>query len=113
MKKSLMHTLIVAMAATAPIAALAQADATAPATRAQVKHELVQLENAGYSPLGSSVDYPSALQAAEARSAAQAGDAVATTYGGQTAGSSAAGSRSSAPAKSLYLDNAGSLYVGD
>lgn len=112
MKKPLMQAIVIAVAATAPLAAIAQESTSAPATRAQVERELVQLENAGYSPVDSNIDYPSALQAAAARSGTQAPDAVTTTYGGKAAGSSAAGSRA-APAKSLYLDNADSLYVGD
>ncbi|HTH73855.1 MAG TPA: DUF4148 domain-containing protein [Trinickia sp.] len=115
MKKSLKHAIVVALAATAPLAALAQANTPAPATRVEVQHELVQLENAGYSPAGGNIDFPDGVQAAEARSETPARNAVTTTYGGRAAGSSAAGLRATppAPAKSLYLDDADSLYVGD
>jgi len=113
MNKMLMQTIVIAIAATAPIVALAQVHSTAQVTRAQVKDELVQFERAGDSPLSSNVDYPGSLQAAQAHAGAQANDAEATTYGGKPAGSTEAGSRAAAPAKSLYLDDAGSLYVGD
>ncbi|MDG0027278.1 DUF4148 domain-containing protein [Trinickia sp. Y13] len=113
MKNTLMQTIVIAIAATAPIVALAQTQGPAPVTRAQIKSALVQLERSGYSPLGSNIDYPGDLQSAEARAGAQANDAEATTYGGKPGGSTEAGSRAAAPAKSLYLGNAGSLYVGD
>jgi len=113
MKNMLMQTIVVAIAATAPIVALAQVHSTAQVTRAQVKDELVQFERAGDSPLSSNVDYPGNPQAAEARAGVQANNAEATTYGGKPGGSTEAGSRATAPAKSLYLENAGSLYVGD
>jgi hypothetical protein len=113
MKNTLMQTIVVAIAATAPIVALAQAQGPAQVTRAQVRSELVQWEQSGYSPLGSNIDYPGNPQAAEARASVQANNAEATTYGGKPGGSTEAGSRAAAPAKSLYLENAGSLYVGD
>jgi len=118
MNKMLMQTIVIAIAATAPIVALAQAQGPAQVTRAQVtraqvKSELVRLEQSGYSPLGSNIDYPGNPQAAEARAGVQANNAEATTYGGKPGGSTEAGSRAAAPAKSLYLENAGSLYVGD
>jgi hypothetical protein len=39
----------------------------APVTRAQVRQELVQLEEAGYHPSVSSLHYPDEIQAAQAR----------------------------------------------
>jgi hypothetical protein len=39
----------------------------APMTRAQVRAELVQLENAGYYPSASKLHYPDDIQAAQAR----------------------------------------------
>ncbi|MGN6315710.1 DUF4148 domain-containing protein [Trinickia sp.] len=112
MKKYLTHTIVIAAAA-APIIALAQQSAPVPATRAQVKNDIIRLEGAGYSPAGSNIDYPGAVQAAEARTAEQTREAVTTTYGGKAAGSTASGSRAPASPKSLYLENANSLYVGD
>lgn len=72
-----------------PLAALSQTDA-AP-TRAAVRAELQQLEQAGYDPAkGEDPSYPSDIQAAEARVSAQN---HATAYGGVTSGESASGSR--------------------
>lgn len=114
MKKSLMQAIVVAAVATASVVSFAQENA--PVTRAQVKSEIAQLEKAGCSPAGSNIDYPTQLQAAETRIGKETGSAVTTAYGGSTvAGATETGSRGSlsARAKSLYLDNANSLYVGD
>ncbi|SAL05284.1 purine nucleoside phosphorylase [Caballeronia calidae] len=55
----------------APTFVFAQSQ-NAPLTRAQVKAELVQLEQAGYSPAtGEQANYPADIQAAEAKVAAQ------------------------------------------
>ncbi|WP_433706588.1 DUF4148 domain-containing protein [Paraburkholderia sacchari] len=59
-------------------------------TRAQVRAELVDLENAGYHPGdGDSTDYPVEIQAAEARVAAQ--HAAQNAMGGVTGASTASG----------------------
>jgi hypothetical protein len=66
-----------------PVASFAQ---NQPVTRAQVRAELIQLEKAGYNP--STVNrskYPTDIQAAEARVAAQNG---ATSYAPAVSGSS-------------------------
>jgi hypothetical protein len=69
-----------------PVTALCQTDA-AP-TRAQVRAELQQLEQAGYDPAkGEDPSYPTDIQAAEARVSSESG------YGGVTSGASASGSR--------------------
>ncbi|MFT4437094.1 DUF4148 domain-containing protein [Caballeronia sp. 15715] len=52
-----------------------------PVTRAQVRADLIQLENAGWRPNSQDAYYPSDIQAAEAR--VHSGDA-ATGYGGAT-----------------------------
>ncbi|MFM0327596.1 DUF4148 domain-containing protein [Caballeronia glebae] len=86
----------------APITSFAQSSNT-PVTRAQVKNELVQLERAGYRP--NKVKYPADIQAAEARVAAQGGQAVSarTDVGGTSDGSSQAGNHSPANHRhSLY-----------
>jgi hypothetical protein len=113
MKKSLMQAIVIAVVATAPVVSFAQVGASV--TRAQVKREIAQLEQFGYFPAGSDIDYPTRSQAAEARVGDENDSVVTTTYGGKVAGASEAGSRASSPehAKSLYLDNANSLYVGD
>lgn len=87
--KSLIKSVVIALAVAAPVASFAQSNA--PVTRAQLRAELVQLEKAGYNPVSDRVDYPARLQAAEARVAAQNVDAQA--YGGTVAGSSQSGQR--------------------
>jgi nucleoid-associated protein YgaU len=68
--KSLIQAVVVAAALAAPVVVFAQANA--PVTRAQVRAELVQLENAGYHPGdGDQTTYPAQIQAAEAKVAAQ------------------------------------------
>ncbi|MFB9127623.1 DUF4148 domain-containing protein [Paraburkholderia dipogonis] len=112
MLKSLVQAIVIAVAITAPIVTFAQE--SAPITRAQVKGEIAQLENFGYSSTGSDIDYPSRLMAAEARRGVQGGSAVTEAYGGKATGSIEAGSRDAgAHTKSLYLENSDSLYVGD
>jgi len=54
--------------ASAPLASFAQStQASAGVTRAQVRAELAQLEEAGYTPGADAYDYPDNLLAAEAR----------------------------------------------
>jgi hypothetical protein len=57
-----------------------------PMTRAQVRAELVQLENAGYRPNASKLNYPVEIQAAEARVAAKNEAAGSPTCGTSQAG---------------------------
>jgi len=52
-----------------------------PVTRAQVRADLIQLENAGWRPNSQDAFYPNDIQAAEAR--VHSGD-IATGYGGTT-----------------------------
>ncbi|MFL9964916.1 DUF4148 domain-containing protein [Paraburkholderia sediminicola] len=86
--KSLIQAVVVAAALAAPVAVFAQSNA--PVTRAQVRAELVQLEQAGYNPAhGEDPYYPADIQAAEAKVAAQNG--AASGYGGVVSGSSDAG----------------------
>jgi type II secretory pathway pseudopilin PulG len=77
----------------APAFAFAQ-DQSAPLTRAQVKAELVQLEQAGYSAAsGENANYPVDIQAAEAKVAAQQNmNETNRAYGGTHASGSASGS---------------------
>ncbi|MGF6724542.1 hypothetical protein P3T43_003910 [Paraburkholderia sp. GAS41] len=87
--KSLIQAVALAAALAAPIASFAQSNE--PLTRAQVRAELVQLEQAGYNPTrGADPYYPADIQAAEARVAAQNG--ATSGVGGTLSGSSAAGS---------------------
>ncbi|MBN3811742.1 DUF4148 domain-containing protein [Paraburkholderia sp. Ac-20347] len=88
--KSLVQVAAVALALTLPVASFAQSNGGL--TRAQVRAELVQLEQSGYRPGdGDNAHYPEAIQAAEAKVAAQN-----SAVGGAAAGSSAAGGRAQA-----------------
>ena len=68
--KSSIYSVIAALALTAPVASFAAQQANAPVTRAQVKAELAELEQAGYNP-GDWANYPENLQAAEQKVAAK------------------------------------------
>lgn len=99
------QSLLVAAAVALP--ALSFAQSNQPLTRAEVRAQLVELEQAGYNPAGDQTQYPQNLERAEARLNAQKGIA-ATSYGPATAGTSAAGSASTnATADVIGL---GSLY---
>ena len=79
-------TIIVAAALAIPaVSSFAQSQSL---TRAQVKADLVQVERAGYNPSMDRTTYPAAIQAAEAKVAAQNGQ---TSYGGVADTSSASG----------------------
>ncbi|MEA3118113.1 MAG: hypothetical protein QOI13_1383 [Paraburkholderia sp.] len=67
-----MKSLIAAVAVAAfAVPVMSFAESNTPVTRAQVRAQLVELENAGYNPAGEHLYYPVDLQAAEARVAAQ------------------------------------------
>ncbi len=88
--KTLIQAVAVAVAIAAPLSSFAQSNA--PVTRAQVRAELVQIEQAGYHPApGRDPYYPQDIQAAEARVAAQHSAIVNTSYGASTNGSSQSG----------------------
>ncbi|WP_168787843.1 DUF4148 domain-containing protein [Paraburkholderia aromaticivorans] len=105
--KSLVQAIVVAAALAAPVAVFAQSNQ--PVTRAQVRAELVQLEQAGYHVGdGDNAHYPDAIQAAEGKVAAQNG--AASGYGGVMSGSSASGAPTVRPAandgmKPIYFGN--------
>ncbi|MGF6754462.1 DUF4148 domain-containing protein [Paraburkholderia sp. GAS334] len=104
--KSLMFAVFAASVLAAPVVSFAQSDA--PVTRAQVRTELKQLEEASYNPArGEDPNYPADIQAAETRAAAQNG---APAYGGIVSGTSASG----APAIShpASADEMNKLYFG-
>ncbi|BCF91150.1 MULTISPECIES: DUF4148 domain-containing protein [Paraburkholderia] len=93
--KSLGQFVIVAALVSAPLSAFAQSNQ--PVTRAQVREELVQLHNTGYSPLDDRNSYPTHIQAAEARLAAQqAASTQQSGVGGAANGVSQAGVRADA-----------------
>ena len=102
----LVQSLIVAAAFAIPaVSSFAQSDA--PVSRAQVRAELVQLEQAGYQPgAGDQATYPVQIQAAEARVAAQ--NNANSSYGGVAGGSSASG----ASVKPVANIGAESIYFG-
>ncbi|MFM0504480.1 DUF4148 domain-containing protein [Paraburkholderia caffeinilytica] len=85
--KSLIKAVAVALVLAAPVASFAQSNQ--PLTRAEVRAQLIQLEQAGFHPGISDPYYPANIQAAEARVAAQNADT--SGVGGVVSGSSAAG----------------------
>jgi opacity protein-like surface antigen len=99
--KSLIKAVAIAALLAAPVASFAQAADTTqqPMTRAEVKNQLIQLEQAGYNPArADDATYPADIQAAEQRVQAEnppvAQNSVADTsgYGPATSGTSASGS---------------------
>ena len=82
MKKALVCLALAAGALAAPVLSFAQSNA--PVTRAEVRADLVRVEQAGYNPArGNDNNYPDDIQAAEAKIAAQSGQQQATqAYGG-------------------------------
>jgi hypothetical protein len=102
--KALIYAALVAGVLTAPAISFAQ-DATAPLTRAEVRADLVRVEQAGYRPGADDVYYPADIQAAEARLHAQ--DVTAprnTDVGGASDGSSQAGApTTTAGTRSIYF----------
>ncbi|MEX3937083.1 DUF4148 domain-containing protein [Paraburkholderia phymatum] len=90
--KTFAKAFVIAALISAPLAAFAQT--SQPVTRAQVREELVQLHNVGYSPLDDRNSYPVHIEAAEARLAAQnAASAQKSGYGAASDGSYQAGVR--------------------
>jgi len=86
--KSLIKAVAIAVVLAAPVASFAQSNQ--PLTRAEVKAQLVQLEKAGYNPaLVNDAAYPSDIQAAEARVAAE--NSATRGVGGAVSGSSDSG----------------------
>ncbi|WP_084675954.1 DUF4148 domain-containing protein [Caballeronia insecticola] len=89
MLKSITATLVFASAAIAPT--LAHADEASGLTRAEVKAELVQLEQAGYNPSSDHATYPSNILAAQERLRTQREEAGATAVGGVSGDTSSSG----------------------
>lgn len=86
-----LKTAALALALAAPALSFAQPSSDTSITRAQVRDELIQLEQAGYQP--SKNRYPANLQAAEARIAPMNGGADMSGYGGTTGGAMQSGQR--------------------
>jgi hypothetical protein len=99
--KSFFQAVAIAAVLAAPVTSFAQSNPTI--TRAQVRAELVQVEQAGYSPShGRDPYYPSDIQAAQARVASQNGgaQAAATGFGPGASGTSQTGQRAEVRASS-------------
>ncbi|SIT39714.1 conserved exported hypothetical protein [Paraburkholderia ribeironis] len=96
--KSLIKAVAIAAVLAAPVASFAQSSQQ-PVSRADVRNELIRLQQAGYNPAASNdVSYPADIQAAERRIDAQnpamaQTEPVANTsgYGAPMSGSSEAG----------------------
>jgi hypothetical protein len=109
--KSLIKAVAIAAVLAAPVASFAQSNQ--PVTRAEVRQQLAQLEQAGYSPAsGNDPEYPSNIQAAEQRvqaqnpAVAQTQEPVADTsgYGGVANGASQSGAARAMPQQqSVYF----------
>ncbi|WP_027801813.1 DUF4148 domain-containing protein [Paraburkholderia dilworthii] len=96
--KSLIKAVALVVVLAAPLASFAQSEQ--PLTRAEVKAQLKQVQQAGYNPAAAvDANYPADIQAAEARIAAQNAIAQSDTtgYGSTALGSSQAGA--AAPAQ--------------
>ena len=104
MKNPILAAVLVAASATVATSAFAggynatpavtPTQANQPLTRAQVRAQLVEIEQAGYQPYrGTDTDYPADVQAAQARISAQHATAQADTsgFGAATQGTSQAG----------------------
>ncbi|WP_133645384.1 DUF4148 domain-containing protein [Paraburkholderia flava] len=111
--KTFIKAALIATVLAAPVASFAQS-ADQGLTRAQVRSELIQVEQAGYNPAQSSdAQYPANIQAAEHRVDVQSGIAqaqlpVADTsgYGSSTNGSSQSGAvQPASPQRSIYFGN--------
>jgi hypothetical protein len=77
--KSFICTVFAAAVLAAPTLSFAQVS-NAPVTRAEVKADLVQVEQAGYNPARNDLNYPADIQAAEAR--IHTSSTADTSYGG-------------------------------
>ncbi|MGO4157284.1 DUF4148 domain-containing protein [Cupriavidus sp. YAF13] len=74
--KAIVRTVLLSCALAVPALSFAQSE-PAPLTRAEVRADLIRLEQAGYQPgRGDDATYPQDIQAAEAKVAAQAAAAA-------------------------------------
>ncbi|WP_028221133.1 DUF4148 domain-containing protein [Paraburkholderia oxyphila] len=116
MSRLLLSVLVAASAVAVPAYSFAQS--TQPLTRAEVRADLVRVEQAGYSPgRGDDINYPADIQAAEVKVAAgqYAQNSAQTDMGGVPMQStSAAGSRTRMPAQSNCVGPASfcTIYFG-
>lgn len=89
--KRAIQAILMAAVLTAPALTFAQSN-NGPLTRAQVKAELAQLENAGYNPASKGLHYPDDIQAAEAKLNTQSN----TAYGGVASSTTGTGGTANA-----------------
>jgi hypothetical protein len=103
------QSLLVAAAVAFP--ALSFAQTNQPLTRAEVRAQLVQLENVGYNPASDQAQYPKNIEAANARLSAQE-DLASSSYGPSIAGISESGAATHAAshAAAASVTGLGSLY---
>ncbi|WP_083266012.1 DUF4148 domain-containing protein [Burkholderia lata] len=87
---NLIRAVLLSCALSAPIAAFAQT-ADHALTRADVRADLVRVEQAGYRPISNDPNYPEDIQAAEAKVAAQPSQSVAARPAAAFAQASASG----------------------
>jgi hypothetical protein len=113
MFKTLIPAIVIASAMAAPTLASAQDNNGSEVTRAQVRGDLIQMEQAGYKPGADRTTYPAPEQAAEQRVEAQKG-VEATSYGSSMSGTSASGAptvsmapadMTHTPGRSLYSNH--------
>ncbi|HEY1996352.1 DUF4148 domain-containing protein [Paraburkholderia sp.] len=107
--KSVFSAVVIAAVLATPVAAFAQSDSNQPMTRAQVRAQLDQLEQAGYKPSGDKVTYPAAIQAAQARVSGQNASAQANISG---YGAPGAGSVDFGAARPVQTSGPGTVYFG-
>ncbi|MEA3118540.1 MAG: hypothetical protein QOI13_1810 [Paraburkholderia sp.] len=107
--KSLIYAVAAASVLSMPLVSFAQVESNQPLTRAQVHADLVKVEQAGYQPAGSTLNYPANIQAAEQRVALQEGAAAADNGG---VGGAAATAQSGAPSRPMNVDGVHPLYFG-
>lgn len=99
----------VVVAALLAVPALSFAQSNQPLTRAQVRAELVQLQQAGYNPASDNTQYPKNIEAALSRI-----NVKNAAYGGVAAGQANAGSRrdtAQAPAAPQDVPGLGPIYA--
>lgn len=102
----LISSLIVAAAVALP--ALSFAQSNQPLTRAEVRAQLVELQQAGYDPASDQTQYPQNIQAAEARLNAAKGNSA---YGAVADTGAVSGARSSTASGDTVVIGLGSVYA--
>ncbi len=111
--KSLIYAVAAASAMALPLASFAQVQSNQPLTRAQVKADLVRVEQAGYSPaVGTDPYYPSDIQAAEARVAQQQGAPAVENTGVGGAANGTVQSGAPVETQPTNVDGVHPLYFG-